>query len=87
MRAPPQVKPFQHRIPPDGRQVSRNVLHCYSTQKIEEAAVVTADHEVRCLPVLDQDEEIVGVVSLDDIAENFSEHIAGETLGKIVEER
>jgi hypothetical protein len=45
-----------------GRQVSRNVLHCYSTQKIEEAAVVTA-------------------------SEDISEHLAGETLGEIVEER
>lgn len=42
--------------------MSRNVLHCYSTQKIEEAAVVTA-------------------------SEDISEHLAGETLGEIVEER
>ena len=46
-----------------------------------------ADREVRRLPILDQDGDIVDVVSLGDIAENFSEHLAGETLGEIVEKR
>ena len=54
---------------------------------IEEAAVVIAYHKVGSLPALYQDGEIVDVVSLDDIAEYFSEHLAGETLGEILEER
>ena len=67
--------------------MSGGVLHCRDTLGVEEAAVIMADNQIRRLPVLDAGGAIVGLLSVDDIAENASEHLAGETLGEIVETR
>ena len=67
--------------------MSRPVHICYEDQTIEEVAAIMGENQVRRLPVLDRSGELVGVVSLGDIAENISELIAGEALGEIVENR
>jgi CBS domain-containing protein len=45
------------------------------------------DNQIRHLPVLDAAGQLVGLFSLDMIAEDVSEHLAGETLGEVVETR
>ena len=45
------------------------------------------DEQVRHLLVLDRSGALFGVFSVDDIAENASEELAGQTLGEIVEKR
>ena len=60
---------------------------CPDTASVEHAAALMGDNQVRRLPVLDRAGRLVGIVSVDDIAENYSEHLAGETLGEIVEYR
>lgn len=62
-------------------------LTCYSDQRIEDAAIIMADHQMRRLPVVNHSGDVVGLLTLDLIAENFSEHLAGEVLGEIVERR
>ena len=58
---------------------------CHKDMKIAQAAHIMADHQVRRLPVLDDFDHLVGLLTIDDIAENFSEHLAGETLGEVVD--
>ena len=67
--------------------MSRHVLTCLECQTVENAAARMGDNQVRRLPVLDETGNLVGVLSLDTIAEDYSESLAGETLGEIVEER
>ncbi|MER3356643.1 MAG: CBS domain-containing protein [Hoeflea sp. D1-CHI-28] len=67
--------------------MSRHVLTCLESQTVENAAASMGDNQVRRLPVLDETGNLVGVLSLDAIAEDYSESLAGETLGEIVEER
>lgn len=67
--------------------MSDNVLVCEAAQPIKDAAALMADHQVRRLPVCEAEGRLVGMLSLDDIAEDYSEHLAGETLGEIVETR
>lgn len=67
--------------------MSRNVLKCCWMQTIEDAAAMMGDHQVRRLPVFDDAGALIGVLSLDNIARDYSEILAGETLGEIVEER
>ncbi|KRS16076.1 CBS domain-containing protein [Roseovarius indicus] len=67
--------------------MSRHVLICLESQTVENAAASMGDNQVRRLPVLDETGNLVGVLSLDTIAEDYSESLAGETLGEIVEER
>ena len=67
--------------------MSRNVVTCREMQPIPDAAAIMGDYQKRRLPVLNVKDSIVGVISLDKIAEDYSEHLAGETLGEIVERR
>ncbi|MFT4784011.1 MAG: signal-transduction protein with cAMP-binding, CBS, and nucleotidyltransferase domain [Paracoccaceae bacterium] len=60
---------------------------CHEDQNVADAAVIMADKQVRHLPVVNQARHVTGVLSLDDIAENYCESTAGETLGEIVERR
>ena len=62
-------------------------LTCLEDQDVAEAAVIMGDNQIRRLPVLRRDGQLVGVLSLGDIAENFSEGLAGEVLGEVVEGR
>jgi len=67
--------------------MSPEVRICFDRQTIEDAAAAMGDHQVRRLPVCDDAERLVGILSVDMIAEEYSEHLAGETLGEIVEKR
>lgn len=67
--------------------MSRDPLICFETQRIEDAAAIMGDHQLRHLPVCDNAARLVGLLSVDRIAEDYSEHLAGETLGEIVETR
>ena len=70
-----------------GDVTSRSPQTCRGDQRIDQAAAIMGDFQVRRLPVLDTSDRLIGVLSLDQIAEDFSEHLAGETLGEIVETR
>lgn len=70
-----------------GDVMSTDPISCYEDQSISQAAIAMGDAQVRRLLVLDRSEKLVGVLSIGDIAENFSEHLAGEALGEITETR
>lgn len=63
------------------------VVTCRADQTVEQAAYLMSDLRIRRLVVLDAQGEIVGIVTLGDIANDASEELAGQTLGEIVEER
>jgi len=48
--------------------MSTEVLCCFEDQRVEEAASVMEEHEIRRLPVLDRRERLVGIVSLSDVS-------------------
>jgi CBS domain-containing protein len=48
--------------------MTRHVVHCAETSTIDEAAALMAEQRVRRLAVVDADCELVGVVSLGDLA-------------------
>ena len=72
---------------PVAQFMTRNVISCNETDAIEAAAVRMGDHQIRRLPVFDAEGSLSGILTLDAIAEDYSEHLAGETLGEIVETR
>ena len=67
--------------------MSNKVITCSRMDTVSAAAASMGDHQVRRLTVCDTEGVLIGMLSLDTIAEDFSEHLAGETLGEIVESR
>ncbi len=54
---------------------------CFEEQDVQEVAQLMSVHQVRRLPVLNQDKRLVGIVSLGDLAvETGDERLAGRTL-------
>lgn len=72
---------------PVAQFMSRNLITCRDSDDIETAAAFMGDHQVRRLPVFDAVGRLVGMLTLDAIAEDYSEQLAGEILGEIVETR
>lgn len=60
---------------------------CLADHDVARAAALMGDHQVRHLLVLERSGAFAGVLSVDDIAEHASEHLAGQALGEIVETR
>lgn len=67
--------------------MSSEVVICRADQTVEEAAHVMADRQIRQVVVVGAKGVIQGVVLLDNIANDASEELAGQTLGEIVEHR
>ena len=63
------------------------VIHyCYEDQAIEEAAALMKEKQIRRLPVLNRNRQLVGIVSLGDLAvQGRDDELSGETLEKISE--
>ena len=72
---------------PVGAVMSPGPVTCFAYQDIAEAAARMGDFQVRRILVLDRAGDLVGILSLGDIAENASEELAGQALGEITEAR
>ena len=60
------------------------VIYCYEDQDAEDATRLMAEKQVRRLLVLDRDKQLVGIVSLGDLAVDTADPIrAGETLERV----
>ncbi len=53
-----------------GEVMTDKLLYCFENQDIEEVADIMSDHQVRRLPVLNEQKRLVGMVSLGDIAQS-----------------
>ena len=61
-----------------------DVVYCFKDQDVREAARLMQQYQVRRLVVLNQDERIVGIVSLGDLAvETGDQKLAGKTLEQV----
>ncbi|HEV7463127.1 MAG TPA: CBS domain-containing protein [Methyloceanibacter sp.] len=58
--------------------MSKNVVFCRDTEEAEDAIRIMEDNQVRRLPVLDEAQKLVGMVSLGDISHALSRDLAGE---------
>ena len=65
--------------------MSQNVQWCFEDQSIEEVAGRMAQVQIRRLPVLDRDKQLVGMLTLGDMATKTNEKTAAQTLESISE--
>jgi CBS domain-containing protein len=63
-----------------------DVLYCFENQDVEEAARIMQENQIRRLFVLNEDEELIGITSLGELATVTGDrNLAGETLQQISE--
>jgi CBS domain-containing protein len=66
-----------------GAVMNREVLYCLGADAPEDVAANMAQNAVRRLPVINDDKQLVGVISISDIAGAADSHAAGEALRAI----
>jgi len=67
--------------------LTEKVLYCRENQTVEEVARNMSEQQVRRLPVVNEDKQLVGVVSLGDIAQHLSAEVAGQILQDVTAQR
>jgi CBS domain-containing protein len=74
------------RLAPVSEVMSPTVFHRYEDDDVDAVAHAMQQSEVRRMLIFNRDEQLVGVVSLGDIAKTAGEQkVAGEALGEIAE--
>jgi len=58
--------------------MSKNVIHCRDTEEAEDAIRIMEKNQIRRLPVLNEAQQLVGMVSLGDISHALSQDLTGE---------
>lgn len=66
-----------------GEIASRELVTTDPQQSLDEAMRLMAEHQVRRLPVCEEDGRLVGIVAQADVAVQGSEQHAGETVERI----
>lgn len=60
--------------------MSEGVFYCFEDDSLEEAARLMAEHQVRRLPVLSRDQQLVGIVAIADIARRGAKQAEEEAI-------
>lgn len=64
--------------------MTAEILYCYDDQEVEEAAIVMQEQQIRRLPIVNRDKELVGIVALGDLAVDAGDdEMSGEVLEEI----
>ena len=66
-----------------GEIASKDVVTVDPQQSIEEAARLMAEHQVRRLPVVEEDGRLVGILAQADVAQTGHDALTGETVQQI----
>lgn len=63
--------------------MSFDLTTVFEDQEIEDAARIFEDEKIRRLPVLNRDRQLVGIVSLGDLAVDADQNLGGEALKRV----
>ena len=66
-----------------GQIASTDVVTVDPQQSIDDAARLMADHQVRRLPVVEEDGKLVGILAQADVAQIGQDALTGETVQRI----
>ena len=65
--------------------MSPEIKYCFEDDDVDEVCENLADQRLRRLPVVDRDKNLVGIVSLSDLAKRGDSEAAGEALEGITQ--
>jgi CBS domain-containing protein len=64
--------------------MTANLVYCFEDQEVQEAVQVMAEKQIRRLPIVNRDHQLVGIVSLGDLAVDVGdEDLTGKALEEI----
>jgi len=64
--------------------MTRDVVYCFADQDVQEVADAMAASQVRRMPILNRQHELVGIVSLGDLAVDVADdEMSGEVLEEV----
>jgi CBS domain-containing protein len=64
--------------------MSRDIYFSYENQRVESAAKLMEEKQIRRLPVFDRSDRAIGMVSLGDLAvRNRDDRLSGEVVGRV----
>ena len=66
-----------------GEIASKDVVTVDPQQTLEEAARVMAEHQIRRLPVTEEDGKLVGILAQADVAQSGHDSLTGEVVQRI----
>ncbi len=70
---------------PISQIMTGNLEYVMANDDLDRAADKMADSQIRRLPVVDQDQQLVGIISLGDLSREHKEKVVGRTLEEISE--
>jgi predicted transcriptional regulator len=65
--------------------VTSPAIYCFDDQGVDEAAKLMHDNQIRRLVVLSRDKQMVGVISLGDLAMTTDDKLSGDVLQSVSE--
>jgi CBS domain-containing protein len=74
----PGITPVQDAMTP-------GVTYCYDDQDVSEAAKLMKEHQIRRLPIVNRQHELVGIVALGDLAVDGDRKMSGKVLEQVSE--
>lgn len=63
--------------------MSPEILHCFETDEVDHITKFMGKNKIRRMPVLNAQKNLVGIVSLGDMASHSNHMLCGEVLGQI----
>ena len=72
----PNATPVKDAMTPD-------VCYAFEDDDVRRAADLMKERQIRRLPVLNRDKQLVGIVAIGDIATHATDQLSGDTLEKI----
>ena len=64
--------------------MTSDLVYCFEDQDVQEAAQVMSDRQIRRLPIVNREHQLVGIVSLGDLAvDGRDDDLSGEALEEI----
>jgi len=61
------------------------ILYCRANEDVEDAVRLMEEHEVRRLPVIDENKRMIGILALGDISSHGGRELSGEVLQAVSE--
>ncbi len=66
-----------------GNVMSGGIIYCRDTEELDDAVRIMEKHEIRRLPVINEDKRMVGILSLGDVSHTAPRQLSGEVLQSV----